>query len=81
MMLNFAEQMARFSMYIICKMNILNDHDHDANDAHDAHDAHNDTIKTSGIVPVGPIIKTPGIVPVGPIIKTPGIVPVDPIIK
>ena len=35
-------------------MNILNDHDaHDAHD--DAHDG--DTIKTSGIVPVGPIIK------------------------
>ena len=34
-------------------MNILNVHD--AQDTHDAHDE--DTIKTSGIVPVGPIIK------------------------
>ena len=57
MMLIFAEQMARSSIYIIFIMNNLNDHD--------AHD--DDRIKTPGIVPVGPIIKTSGIVPVGPI--------------
>ena len=42
-------------------MYILNDQNHN--------DHHEDTIKTSGIVPVGPIIKTSGIVPIGPIIK------------
>ena len=38
----------------------MNDHDHDA---------HDDTMKTSGIVPVGPTIKTSGIVPVGTILN------------
>ena len=44
------------------------------NDDHD-----DDTMKISGIVPVGPIIKMSEIVPVGPITKTSGIVPVGPI--
>jgi len=49
MMLIFAEQMARSCIYIIFIVDILNDNG--------AHDAHDETIKTSGIVPVGPIIK------------------------
>ena len=44
---------AKYSINKVYKMNILNDHDHDDT-------AHNDdnTIKTSGIVPVGTMINT-----------------------